>query len=1220
MRDKMTVQGGGLVRGRVNSPTPAYEDTPMLLRTLPRTRIVTLAVMPILLLGFAGIAWAQDFSAAPKKTLTEEEAVPGVVYIRYADTETRARAEAHSIPGTLELAKTVYGVTSVEPAFLMLDTYVSNNAVVPKSVEALRNVHLVRYSGPFDPLRVAQTLQRDPNIVFAEPKYIDQFVDDVQLPTVPNDPRFEGLEYMERMQMTDAWDVAKGEDSDVVVGIADGGTEWRHEDLEGNDWENPGEIPNNGVDDDDNGFIDDIRGWNFPDNSNDPTGLANLPIAAAHGTTVAGVAAALTNNELGSAGTSWNAKYMAINTSCEFFSAVCYGYEGILYAATNGATAVNVSWGGAPYSEANEMVIQAAWDMGTLVVAAAGNGGTNIDINPFYPASYDHVLAVGGTWDTSDRNFYNYGTSVGVFAAAVFVDGPTSNDGYRLAFGTSFSAPQVTGIAALVKTKFPDYGVGAIREQLRQTADNIDDVNSPFLAGLLGKGRVNAYRAVTETGFPGLRATAFNLIEEVDDDFLASGETIQVDVEITNYLSPASGLKIEISADEPFVSFESATADIGTLGMDESAVASFSFTLSDDTPYKSSFTLQLEAEADGYSEVLKSIPLDANGFQIATHNTGEIQFDITSEGNFGFLGFPFSEGNGWVIKDATDFPDQVIWEAGMVVGTGPNQVSDVVRSVFISTFSQDEDWVRKGGTSLKFNGSGQKAHQEGSVILDDKPAPNPTGIEILQESYSNQGENLDDHVLLDLTLKNTTSQTLSNVHVGLHFDLDVGLFLYDRAGYDPLRGLGYLQRGSAYTPLFAGIVPLNAWAPQHFTAVNMRGFHISETNDSFKWQTITGGINIPNPDLESDYAISHSFGPYTIAPGGTAKAAFAMVSGKSLIHLQNNVDAALYRWDTVHERAVRAQFIQTVSDGSAVDVYLYDQRAVNDAPPRLVTPYAPVPVISGLPFKVDIVAAGDADNSNPLHTEVLRVTWGDSYNYIVQGTADAVATTVVSKARKSSPAHNTATFYIAHGAPNLGELNVRLLSADDYSEVLDVLDVIDYGEATRYVQLIPDVYIVEFQNEGGYEVGVWRLDLNGQEGTASSLHLNGMGTSGRRPNLDLIHISPLGMVSLTPNITSSETAEALPEDFVLHGNYPNPFNPSTRIQFDLPSPARITVDIIDLLGRHVMTTQPEEFQGGTDRFITLDASSLASGTYIYRIRAEMAGQTAMQSGRMLLIK
>lgn len=236
----------------------------------------------------------------------------------------------------------------------------------------------------------------------------------VALMAVPNDPSFgysgsfkilakRGGRRRPRPQATGAWDVTTGSAS-LIIGIPDTGTYWLHPDLASRIWVNPGEIPTNGVDDDGNGFIDDVNGWNFWDNNN------VIFTGNSHGTSVAGGAAAATNNGVGVAGVDWNARILVANC----FSSAGSGTDvsvtnGVAYAIKMGAKVVNASWGDTFYSPVYVDMALYAEQNGALIVPASGNFGFDGDAHPFYPAAlpYDSILSVGGSTNTNDW-IYNY--------------------------------------------------------------------------------------------------------------------------------------------------------------------------------------------------------------------------------------------------------------------------------------------------------------------------------------------------------------------------------------------------------------------------------------------------------------------------------------------------------------------------------------------------------------------------------------------------------------------------------------------------------------------------------------------------------------------------------------------------------------------------------------------------------------------------------------------
>ena len=205
-----------------------------------------------------------------------------------------------------------------------------------------------------------------------------------------------------------------------------------------------------------------------------------------------------------------------------------------------------------------------------------------------------------------------------------------------------------------------------------------------------------------------------------------------------------------------------------------------------------------------------------------------------------------------------------------------------------------------------------------------------------------------------------------------------------------------------------------------------------------------------------------------------------------------------------------------------------------------------------------------------------------------------------------------------HGSDGLGAVDVRVLDASDNSTPLMTLaDNIPLNGKTSYLSLDASTHNVQVSspnNEEEYEV--YRMDLSGYRNETLVLNL-----SGSREDLRILGVDKNGMTFLPDVITGVETERAeLPTEFALHGNYPNPFNPSTRIQFDLPETAQVRVQIVDMLGREVMSLPAQEFEAGANQSMEIHATNLASGTYLYRMIATGAESRHVKTGRMTLVK
>ena len=293
-----------------------------------------------------------------------------------------------------------------------------------------------------------------------------------------------------------AWDITTGS-RDVIVAVIDTGIRHTHRDLAAQMWVNPGEIPNNGVDDDRDGYVDNVHGINAI------TGRGNPIDDNDHGTHVAGTIGAQANGGGGHVGVAWQVRLMG----CKFLNSSGRGYDSdaiecINFAVRNGASILNNSWGGGSYNPAMYDAIVAARNAGVLFVAAAGNETSNNDAYPHYPSSYrvDNVISVASVTVTDDLSYFsNYGrTSVHIAApgSTIWSCTAASDTSYGSKDGTSMATPHVAGVAALVRARFPGISVGELRTRILNSAVAIPELSGRCTTG----GRVNAYRALTGSG------------------------------------------------------------------------------------------------------------------------------------------------------------------------------------------------------------------------------------------------------------------------------------------------------------------------------------------------------------------------------------------------------------------------------------------------------------------------------------------------------------------------------------------------------------------------------------------------------------------------------------------------------------------------------------------------------------------------------------------------
>jgi len=387
--------------------------------------------------------------------------------------------------------------------------------------------------------------QNDPNVLFAQPDHR------VSLQLEPDDPQYPGLYGLNNfgqmpfeiddadIDAPEAWNVTTGSHS-TIVAVIDTGVDYNHPDLAANIWTNEGEIAGNRIDDDGNGFVDDLHGYDFANRDGNPMD------DHFHGTHVAGTIGAVGNNGIGVVGVNWDVQIMAV----KFLDENGGGFESdaiaaLNYAVANGASISNNSWGGLGFSAAFQAALQNAANQGHIFVAAAGNDGWNNDLDPFYPAGYNvsNVVSVAAT-DYTDQLawFSNYGKqSVDLAAPGVDIlstfpttmTGAMSESGFSTNYesisGTSMATPHVAGVMALVKSIHPEWTHQQIINKVLNSVDFIEGASLTATGG-----RLNAAAAVDAPDSNGPR------IVSTDPSNVAAGTIDHIRLRFSETIDPAS--------------------------------------------------------------------------------------------------------------------------------------------------------------------------------------------------------------------------------------------------------------------------------------------------------------------------------------------------------------------------------------------------------------------------------------------------------------------------------------------------------------------------------------------------------------------------------------------------------------------------------------------------------------------------------------------------------
>lgn len=395
-----------------------------------------------------------------------------------------------------------------------------------KELPSLFNIFRLQIEDHQNIPELIEYLNKQPEVEWAEPNYVIYAIE-----TIPNDLIYQaGAQWhLDSIDAPAAWDLITGDTSQVIA-ILDTGVEWDHPDLAANIWTNWDEVHGNGMDDDENGFIDDTRGWDLINEDNNPTD------DNAHGTHVAGIAAAMTDNSIGVAGVNWNAQIMPVKMLQSTGNGNAADFaEAIQYAWLNGATVINMSVGSYGESYAVRYALEYAYSSATLV-ASAGNDFYNMDLAPMYPACYSFVLGVessdfdngmafftnfdiDGPIESTHPDLYNYE----VYAPGIAIYSTFREHSYHALSGTSMSAPIISGCVALLRSYFPGISNEKIFVRMIQGSEN---------------SVVNLYKQLTFTPIPYLNITNISFLDTLAgsdaDGIIDAGETIQIQVAMRN--------------------------------------------------------------------------------------------------------------------------------------------------------------------------------------------------------------------------------------------------------------------------------------------------------------------------------------------------------------------------------------------------------------------------------------------------------------------------------------------------------------------------------------------------------------------------------------------------------------------------------------------------------------------------------------------------------------
>lgn len=717
-------------------------------------------------------------------------------------------------------------------------------------------------------------------VEYAQPWYVPELLYE------PDDPLIGSQYYLHNIRAFDAWEVEQG-DTSIVIAIVDTGIDLYHPDLI-NDIAYNYNDPINGEDSDNDGYVDNYYGWDLGDNNNDPQWDV-LP----HGVHVSGIAGASADNQTGMAGVGFKSRLLPIKISDQDGRLV-RSYEGIVYAADQGAQIINCSWGGAisPGQFGQDIINYAVLNKNAVVVAAAGNSDNQVRI---YPASYVNAISVAGT-NADDHKWAgsSYGKLVDLSAPGQAIFSTMPNGSYAISNGTSMAAPIVAGAAALLKSQFPQFNALQIAAQLKVTTDNIDtlEANQPY-AGLLGTGRLNIYRALTETHHPYLM---FSQLQHPADHYqlFNPGETFELGAEFINLLADTDNITAVLVTQSPYVEIISGESLLGeVLHMEtiNNFENPFVVKINENMPasHEVTFTLNFLNGASGFAgQQSFSIVfnLDYIDFQ-----ANQIQTTINSRGNVGFNYPDYNQGVGFLYGNANQ-NRTLIKCAGFMAGVSNSKVVDNIYGPAEASFTNA--FYSLENARMEENPVTGDWQITGS-FNDSLAAHARIGLQVDYSIYSFEDTPLDKFLILEYTVINQSDENLPGFYAAFFADWALQDVRNHRASYDTDNLMGYAYSASGGN--FAGIRLLSHDNIKHYAFDNQGYGGSMRINNGFtSFQKYTAmKSNRDNAgffDKDNDISTLISTGPFNLLKDDTLTVAFALLAGDHLNDLQASAQLA----------------------------------------------------------------------------------------------------------------------------------------------------------------------------------------------------------------------------------------------------------------------------------------------------------------------------------------
>lgn len=749
----------------------------------------------------------------------------------------------------------------------------------------------IKYNELLDLIEILKSIS---DIEFIELEFKNYIV------STPNDSLFEQQYYLKNVKAIESWDLADST-KPAIVAIVDTGVLTTHEDLVDNIYINNNEIgldengkdkSKNGIDDDNNGYIDDYKGWDFASNS-DERGQDNNPDPGnVHGTHVAGIVGAVQNNKIGIAGVAKYVKLLSVKCGVDDPGAnyIAAGYQGILYSATMGAYTINCSWGGSGLGTAENEILKTATELGSIIVAAAGNNGSDL---AFMPASSPYCFSVASTNSEDLKSgFSNFNVNVDIAAPGSQIVSTVLENQYASFNGTSMASPVVAAALGVIKANNYNFTNKQIIAMVKANSDNIDTLNKNF-AGKLGSGRLNIQKTLNKQVKKFAQINKQTVYYPNTENILIGGDIVEIDYEIENILSDCQNVKVKVNLfenkqDNNIISIgQMKNGDIFKNDIDKR----IKFQIPDNLPLNSEIVLSFEIFDDEEKIGNSYIELIVNP-SYRTMNSNNISATFNNIGHIGYNDFPEnSQGQGLNFRQGNN----LLFEGALIIAdTNRKILKNIARTS--GAGGQNRDFV----SDISFTKSKKNSYELGEAKFKDYRSEFPSldtidlDLDIQQNVYQFTTQNDSNYIIIKYDITNKYNERTDNLFFGYYFDWDIGLSGRDNICYwDGKNNIGIQYNTIDSTLAKVAVANLDG-LPINFYAIDNDG--TSEDNigvyDGFskdeKIKVISNGI-LRDSSNSKDASMVLGVGPISINSNETKTLHFVIACSETLENLPSEI-------------------------------------------------------------------------------------------------------------------------------------------------------------------------------------------------------------------------------------------------------------------------------------------------------------------------------------------